>query len=79
MMPIDHKAAAKKLNDIMQMSDPGTNHTNFIKNLPKANRKTSFIDHVKSHKGSVSDMKSTANSFGGSSIENQEKLVLKKK
>lgn len=80
ILPIDHQAAAKKLNDIMQMSDPGTSHTNFIKNLPKTNRKKSFVDHVKSQKGSVSDLKSTANSLGGSSsIENQEKLVLKKK
>jgi hypothetical protein len=47
-LPLDHKAAAKKLNNIMHLSDPSTDHTNFIKNLPKTNRKTSFVDHMKS-------------------------------
>ena len=34
LQPIDHKAAAKKLNDILKLTDPDQKHENLIKSLP---------------------------------------------
>jgi hypothetical protein len=61
----------------MKLSDPESQHSDFIKNLPKASRKTSFVDHMKSQKSSMADLKSTTNSFG--SHTQSDRLVLKRR
>ena len=51
--PIDHRAAAKKLNDILRMTDPDQKHEDLIKSLPtfgtngSVRKSTSFAKHVK--------------------------------
>lgn len=54
LKPIDHQAAAKKLNDILKLTDPDQQHEDLIKSLPTfgtnhngVRKSTSFAKHVK--------------------------------
>ena len=54
LTPIDHEVALKKLNDIIQSSDPNKKHEQLIKSLPSFNKRPKNAEEGKHLMGSHS-------------------------